>query len=226
MESPSDDLIALLRLFAPTRTARDDARRILAEAECLPAPSVLAPLDRQADSASFAVAALAAALPPLGRRSRCGSWYSTRMPGKITTSPGRLACGRRAASSALMANGRMSAMSLPYSPDRADLAASWLTAGEFPRRLARAQDRRTRGPRDPRCRPARDPDRTASPAPCACAPPLRKAPCRCGRRDDPSGARLRTRSAAPGRRDRRRRPAGRRRRRPCRPPPRRAARSR
>ncbi len=40
-ESPSDDLIALLRLFAPTRTAREDARKTLAEAECLPAPSVL-----------------------------------------------------------------------------------------------------------------------------------------------------------------------------------------
>jgi len=41
-ESPSDELIALLRLFAPTRTAREDAKRILAAAECLPAPSVLA----------------------------------------------------------------------------------------------------------------------------------------------------------------------------------------
>jgi uncharacterized membrane protein len=40
-ESPSDDLIALLRLFAPTRTAQQDARRILARAECLPAPSVI-----------------------------------------------------------------------------------------------------------------------------------------------------------------------------------------
>ena len=40
-ESPSDDLIALLRLFAPTRTAQEDARRVLARAECLPAPSVI-----------------------------------------------------------------------------------------------------------------------------------------------------------------------------------------
>ena len=40
-ESPSDDLIALLRLYAPTRTAREDARRVLAQAECLPAPSVI-----------------------------------------------------------------------------------------------------------------------------------------------------------------------------------------
>jgi uncharacterized membrane protein len=41
VESQSDDLIALLRLFAPTRTAQEDARRILARAECLPAPSVV-----------------------------------------------------------------------------------------------------------------------------------------------------------------------------------------
>jgi hypothetical protein len=34
-------LIALLRLYAPTETARKDARAILAKAECLPAPSVL-----------------------------------------------------------------------------------------------------------------------------------------------------------------------------------------
>jgi len=40
-ESPSDDLIALLRLFAPTKTAQEDARRIMAQAECLPAPSVM-----------------------------------------------------------------------------------------------------------------------------------------------------------------------------------------
>jgi uncharacterized membrane protein len=40
-ESRSDDLIALLRLFAPTPTAREDARRIMAQAECLPAPSVI-----------------------------------------------------------------------------------------------------------------------------------------------------------------------------------------
>lgn len=42
-ESPSDHLIALLRLFAPTRTAQDDARQILRRAECLPDPSLLAP---------------------------------------------------------------------------------------------------------------------------------------------------------------------------------------
>ncbi len=42
-ESPSDDLIALLRLFAPTPTARADARQILADSECLPAPSVMSP---------------------------------------------------------------------------------------------------------------------------------------------------------------------------------------
>jgi uncharacterized membrane protein len=41
VESSSDDLIALLRLFAPTRTAQEDARRILARAECLPAPSII-----------------------------------------------------------------------------------------------------------------------------------------------------------------------------------------
>jgi uncharacterized membrane protein len=40
-ESPSEDLVALLRLFAPTRTAREDARRVMARAECLPAPSVI-----------------------------------------------------------------------------------------------------------------------------------------------------------------------------------------
>ncbi len=40
-ESPSNDLIALVRLFAPTRTAREDARRILASAECLPETSIL-----------------------------------------------------------------------------------------------------------------------------------------------------------------------------------------
>ena len=40
-ESPSDDLIALLRLFAPTRTAQEDARRVMARAECLPAPAVI-----------------------------------------------------------------------------------------------------------------------------------------------------------------------------------------
>lgn len=40
-ESPSDDLIAILRLFAPTAAAQADARRILAQSECLPAPSVI-----------------------------------------------------------------------------------------------------------------------------------------------------------------------------------------
>lgn len=40
-ESSSDDLIALLRLFAPTRTAQEDARRVMARAECLPAPSII-----------------------------------------------------------------------------------------------------------------------------------------------------------------------------------------
>jgi uncharacterized membrane protein len=40
-ESTSDDLIALLRLFAPSRTARADARKILADAKCMPDPSVL-----------------------------------------------------------------------------------------------------------------------------------------------------------------------------------------
>ena len=41
VESASDDLVALLRLFAPTESGREDARRVLAQAECLPAPSVL-----------------------------------------------------------------------------------------------------------------------------------------------------------------------------------------
>jgi len=40
-ESPSDDLIAILRLFAPTEAAREDARGILAQSECLPAPSII-----------------------------------------------------------------------------------------------------------------------------------------------------------------------------------------
>jgi uncharacterized membrane protein len=40
-ESPSEELIAVLRLFAPTRSAQADARSVLARAECLPAPSVL-----------------------------------------------------------------------------------------------------------------------------------------------------------------------------------------
>ncbi len=41
VESAADDLVALLRLFAPTESGREDARRVLAQAECLPAPSVL-----------------------------------------------------------------------------------------------------------------------------------------------------------------------------------------
>jgi uncharacterized membrane protein len=40
-ESPSNDLIAILRLFAPTQAAQEDAREILARSECLPAPSVI-----------------------------------------------------------------------------------------------------------------------------------------------------------------------------------------
>jgi uncharacterized membrane protein len=44
-ESPSDDLIAILRLFAPTAAAREDARRILGQSECLPAPSVIPPAE-------------------------------------------------------------------------------------------------------------------------------------------------------------------------------------
>ena len=41
VESASDDLVALLRLFAPTQSGREDAQRVLAQAECLPAPAVL-----------------------------------------------------------------------------------------------------------------------------------------------------------------------------------------
>ena len=41
VESPSQELIGLLRLFAPTDAAREEARRIMNAAECLPAPSVL-----------------------------------------------------------------------------------------------------------------------------------------------------------------------------------------
>ena len=41
VESPSDDLIAILRLFAPTAVAQQDARRILTQSECLPDPSVI-----------------------------------------------------------------------------------------------------------------------------------------------------------------------------------------
>jgi len=38
VESRADDLIAVLRLFAPTPSAQEKARPILAESECLPAP--------------------------------------------------------------------------------------------------------------------------------------------------------------------------------------------
>jgi uncharacterized membrane protein len=41
VESGVDDLIALLRLFAPTESTREDARAVLEQAECLPAPSIL-----------------------------------------------------------------------------------------------------------------------------------------------------------------------------------------
>ena len=41
VESASDELVALLRLYAPTPTAQQDARRILNQAECLPDPAVL-----------------------------------------------------------------------------------------------------------------------------------------------------------------------------------------
>jgi uncharacterized membrane protein len=44
VESGSNDLIAILRLFAPTRATQEEGQRILAEAECLPDPSVLPPL--------------------------------------------------------------------------------------------------------------------------------------------------------------------------------------
>jgi uncharacterized membrane protein len=40
VESQTDDLIALLRLFAPTANAQADAREMLAAAECIPAPLV------------------------------------------------------------------------------------------------------------------------------------------------------------------------------------------
>ncbi len=40
-ESTADDLIALLRLYAPTRIARDEARQALADAQCAPAPNVI-----------------------------------------------------------------------------------------------------------------------------------------------------------------------------------------
>lgn len=38
VEGPSSNLIALLRLFAPTAAAQQEARRIIAKAECLPDP--------------------------------------------------------------------------------------------------------------------------------------------------------------------------------------------
>jgi uncharacterized membrane protein len=41
VESKSNDLVALLRLFAPTEIAEQEAKRLLTQAECLPAPSVL-----------------------------------------------------------------------------------------------------------------------------------------------------------------------------------------
>lgn len=41
VEGQPGELIALLRLFAPTPSTRQEARDILAEAECLPAPSIL-----------------------------------------------------------------------------------------------------------------------------------------------------------------------------------------
>lgn len=38
VEGQSDDLVALLRFFAPTDTAKEEARATLAESECLPTP--------------------------------------------------------------------------------------------------------------------------------------------------------------------------------------------
>jgi uncharacterized membrane protein len=38
VESPASDLIAILRLFAPTPSAQATARPTLAGSECLPAP--------------------------------------------------------------------------------------------------------------------------------------------------------------------------------------------
>lgn len=43
VESRTDDLIAVLRLFAPTPSAQEDARPVLAASECLPAPLEGAP---------------------------------------------------------------------------------------------------------------------------------------------------------------------------------------
>ena len=42
VEAKSDDLIALLRLFAPTAAAQQEAQRIIAEAECVPEQLTLA----------------------------------------------------------------------------------------------------------------------------------------------------------------------------------------
>jgi uncharacterized membrane protein len=41
VESASNELVALLRLFASTESGRQEARRVLEQAECLPAPSIL-----------------------------------------------------------------------------------------------------------------------------------------------------------------------------------------
>jgi uncharacterized membrane protein len=43
VESPFDDLVALLRLFAPTEAARVESRRILSESECFSEPLSAAP---------------------------------------------------------------------------------------------------------------------------------------------------------------------------------------
>lgn len=42
VEGQSDDLIAILRLFAPTAAAQTEARGIIAQAECLPEPLAIA----------------------------------------------------------------------------------------------------------------------------------------------------------------------------------------
>ena len=42
VEAQSNDLIAILRLFAPTPAAQSEARGIIAQAECLPEPLALA----------------------------------------------------------------------------------------------------------------------------------------------------------------------------------------
>ena len=43
VESQFDDLVALLRLFAPTEAARVESRRILSESECFSEPLAVAP---------------------------------------------------------------------------------------------------------------------------------------------------------------------------------------